>query len=354
MNSRNKNAIYSVVLIIAVGSVWLYRNADTPTAKTPIADERLLHLKGVTMGVVAYNIKYYQEANTTNYQQEIDELLGAFNQSLSHYISDSEISRFNQSDTGIELNSRFFYPVMQMSEEVYRKTEGAFDPTVSPLINAWGFGPDKSLAKNDSLSIDSLLQLVGFSQIEFNEKELKKTKPEITLNFSAVAKGYAVDIVAELLDQKGIKNYMVEIGREVQCRGVNTEGEAWRIGIVNPNYKTQPRQMLNATVALENMSLATSGNYETFYIKDGKKYAHTISPFTGYPVDHNLLSASVFAPNCTIADAYATALMVLGTEKSKEILNSTPNLEGILIYEEKGEIKTYITKKLKDKVNQIM
>lgn len=354
MNPRHKNAVYSVFLIVAVGAVWLYRNYNSDARTTVQANEQLLHLQGVTMGVVRYNIKYYEQDTTTNYQKEIDALLVDFNQSLSHYIPDSEISNFNKSDSGIVLNSRFFYPVMQISQEVYEKTEGAFDPTVSPLINAWGFGPDKSLVKNDSLPIDSLKQLVGFNQIELNEKELRKQQPEITLNFSAVAKGYAVDIVAELLDQKGIQNYMVEIGREVRCKGVNEEGKTWRIGIVNPNYKTQPKQMLNATVALENMSLATSGNYETFYVKDGKKYAHTISPFTGYPIEHNLLSASVFATDCTTADAYATGFMVLGVEKSMEILNNTPNLEGILIYEEDGKIKTYVTDNLKEKVNQIM
>ncbi len=352
MNNRQKNAIYSVVLITVVLLVYFYRNNVQPKEEVQPHDN-LIHLKGVTMGVVNYNIKYVQ-AGAANYQPEVDSLLQAFNQSLSHYIPDSEISRFNKASDSLRLESRFFYPVLAACKTVFEETKGAFDPTVSPLINAWGFGPDKSPIPKDSVSIDSLRQLVGFQQISFTKEVVRKSSPFVSLNFSAVAKGYAVDIVAEFLEAKGIQSYMVEIGREVRCKGVNAKGETWRIGIVNPNYKTQPNQMLNATVALENRSLATSGNYENYYVKDGKRFAHTINPTTGYPVEHNLLSASVFAPDCMTADAYATALMVMGTAQARAFLEEHTTLDAMLIYEEEGEIKTFVTARLQPFVEQVL
>ncbi len=357
MNNRQKNALYSLVLILAVLAVYMYRkNREVPPqtagAETSLVTGKLVHLQGVTMGVIPYNIKYVMDT-PVDYQREIDTLLAAFNQSLSHYVPNSELSRFNRTERSLDFESRFFLPVLEASRVVYEQTQGAFDPTVSPLINAWGFGSDKSFQIENESSIDSLLQLVGFNKIVFDTKQVRKTKPAIALNFSAIAKGYAVDLVADFLTEKGVQDYMVEIGREVVCKGQNAAGNTWRIGIVNPNYHAQGEQLLNATVALENRALATSGSYENYYEKDGKKYSHTIDPRTGYPVTHNLLSASIFAPNCMLADAYATAVMVIGVEAAKALVEANQELDAILIYDENGTVKLFVSESLKPYVAEV-
>lgn len=274
----------------------------------------------------------------------VDSLLEQFNQSLNHYLPDSEISRFNRADS-LQFSSPYFYPVLQRSEDVYQASNGAFDPTVAPLVNAWGFGPEGGKLP-DSLGVDSLLRLVGFEKISFDQNQVVKKQPNVQLNFSAVAKGYGVDVVANYLQQRGIKNMMVEIGGEVVARGVNPKGEAWRIGIDNPE---QPGQM-NVAVALVNQAMATSGNYMNYYEQDGQKYAHTIDPRTGYPVQHSVLSASVIAADCMTADAYATAFMVLELEETQAILAQNPTLDAYLIYDDQGTLKTFVTSGIKSSV----
>lgn len=362
MDIRKKNLRYTLFLLGAVALVWFYRNFDFSSGSFKFSP-KMYHLKGTTMGVVSYNIKYLEQKQgggaaeggnlASNYQPQIDDLLARFNASLSHYLPDSEISAFNRSDSGIVLSAPFFYPVLKASARIYRKTAGAFDPTISPLIDAWGFGPKTPPTQIDSLTLDSLRQLVGFDQIIFTEKMLKKRNPAITLNLSAIAKGYAVDVVADFLESKGVHNYMVEIGREVRCKGRNAKNKIWRIGIMHPAYKSQSAPQLMGTITLDKAAMATSGNYENFYVKDGKKYAHTINPTTGYPVTHNLLSASVVAADCMSADAYATALMVMGTEKAKKILAKDPKLEGVLVYEQNGKLKTYVSEKLEKLLTKI-
>lgn len=331
MNSnQKKNIIYSVVLLVALGATWLYRQGqDAPT------DSSFLAIQGQTMGT-SYAIKYEDEQQR-NLKPGVDSLLEQFNQSVNHYLPDSEISRFNRSDS-LQFALPYFYPVLRRSEEVYQATDGAFDPTVAPLVNAWGFGPEGG-ALPDSLGVDSLLRLVGFNKISFDQEHVVKKQPNVQLNFSAVAKGYGVDVVANYLRRKGINNMMVEIGGEVVARGVNPQGEAWRIGIDNPE---QPGQM-DVAVGLVNQAMATSGNYMNYYEQDGQKYAHTIDPRTGYPVQHSVLSASVIAADCMTADAYATAFMVLELEETQKILAQNPTLEAYLIYDDQGTLKTFVT-----------
>ena len=345
---RRKNIIYSVVLLFFVGSVYVYRNylnVEQNSLKEGFVE---IYNQGVTMGVVQYNIKYLAEEGT-DHQPAIDSLLAAFNQSLSTYVPNSEISTFNQAGTdSITFTSSFFFPVLKESEEVYQKTNGAFDPTVMPLVNAWGFGPDGEPVLNEQSikAIDSLLSFVGFEKLDFNNTGVSKKVKGVQLDFSAIAKGYAVDLVADLLEKRDIKNYLVEIGGEMVCSGKNAKGEFWLIGIDNPRYLEQGGEVLSAKIKIENRALATSGNYRNYYIKDGKRYAHTISPKTGMPVQHNLLSASVFSKNCMRADAFATAFMAMGTEEAKKILDSEKDLEAILIYEEEGDLKNYISPSL--------
>jgi thiamine biosynthesis lipoprotein len=306
----------------------------------------LVMLQGTTMGPIPYTVKYLHSENKSH-QVEVDSLLIGFNNSLSTYIPQSEISKFNIDDT-LVYESSLFYPVLQKSKEIFELTEGAFDPTVGPLVNAWGFGPGKENRYLDSLSVDSLLQMVGFDKIVFDEKTAIKKVPDMYLDFSAIAKGYGVDVVGLFLESKGVTNYMVEIGGEVRCRGVNENDKPWLIGIEDPTV-TDGDQKLFTTVFLKDRSLATSGNYRNFYVVDGKKISHTISPFTGYPVNHSLLSASVFASDCMTADALATGFMVLGVERAIEIVEKTEGFDAILIYSNKeGELQTYVSEGIKN------
>lgn len=340
MNNAKKNLIYSVLLLTSMAAVYLYRQyAHTP----------LVHLTGTTMGVVPYSIKYLDKSGQA-LQPSVDSLLEAFNQSLSTYIPNSEISTFNKDSAGFTFESPFFYPVLHRSAEIFNATDGMFDPTVMPLVKAWGFGPGKAPENLDSAQVDSIRQFVGFKKISFDGRSVSKSAPGVQLDFSAIAKGYGVDVVAELLLSRGIQNFMVEIGGEIVCRGNNPSGKPWVIGIDNPLFGEPGQEAMAAKVKMEDRAVATSGNYRNFYIKDGKKYAHTLHPKTGYPVEHSLLSASVFAPDCMTADAFATALMVMGTEEAIRLLETRPELEGLLIYEEGGQLRTYATAGLKESI----
>ncbi len=300
---------------------------------------RLQQLSGQTMGTIIYNVKYLGTGDEVNVVQT-DSLLKAFNQSLSTYIPDSEISELNRTGQ-LSFRSPFFYPVLKTSEDIYQRTDGTFDPTVGPLIGAWGFGPEQQLPSLDSAIVDSLLNVVGYDKVQFDASGVSIAKNH-RLDFSAIAKGYAVDLVSELLEQKGIENYLVEIGGEVRCMGVNAEGKSWALGIEDPTVKTQDQIPL-AIVRLKDRSLATSGNYRNYYEKEGRIYAHIIDPRTGYTSVHNLLSASVFAEDCMTADAFATAFMVLGLEESKKII-AQENVDAFLIYQdEEGVLRSFVS-----------
>ena len=322
-----------LIIVLAVGILIVFRKLN------PMESPVLQHVTGTTMGSIPYSIKYMASEDAF-FKKEIDSILVAFNQSLSTYIPNSEISKFNQNDT-IIFESTFFYPVLQMSEEMFVNSKGAYDPTIGPLVNAWGFGPKKK-SSLDSALVDSLLQVVGFEQITYDEQ--MATKPPYTyLDFSASAKGYALDVIAQFLHAQGVDNYMVEIGGEVRCHGQNQNQTVWRIGIERPEM-TQNVGNAYATVFVNNRSLATSGNYRNYYKENGKIISHTISPFTGYNVTHNLLSASIFAPNCTLADGYATACMVMGLEESINMIEKLNGIDGFFIYsDENGELKYYAT-----------
>jgi thiamine biosynthesis lipoprotein len=340
MDLRKKNLLYSLLLLAAMFIVYKCRQENaTQSAQVP-----QLSIAGSTMGTT-YHIKYIDTLNR-DMKTGVDSLLVAFNQSLSTYIPESEISTFNTNNQ-FKYQSTFFYPVLQKSKEVYENTGGAFDPTVMPLVNAWGFGPGKN-RNPDSSTVASLVKLVDFKNIAFDSQEVRKLKEGVQLDMSAIAKGYGVDVVAQYLDQHNIDNYMVEIGGEVVCKGTNKTGQIWKIGIDNP-VTEQDGDPVQAIVKLENRALATSGNYRNFYEKDGRKYSHTLSPTTGYPVEHGLLSASVFASDCMTADAYATAFMVMGTQKAIELSGKLEDIDVFLIYNDKqGQIKTYTSEGIKN------
>lgn len=345
-NNVRKNIIYSVFLLLVFFGVFLYRQYQAPAPAVEQDSDRIT-VSGNTMGTT-YRVVYLDEGHR-DFKAEIDSLLVDFNQALSTYIPDSELSRFNKSDS-MAFNSPYLLPVLKKSKEVYEKTGGAFDPTVGPLVNAWGFGPDGA---RDSVAVDSLLQLVGFDQVYFDDHTIKKNNPGIYLDLSAIAKGYAVDIVAEFLEKKGITNMLVEIGGELVGKGINERGELWKVGINQPDVKEFSNNIFTV-IALDNKAMATSGNYRNFYERDSVKYSHTISPFTGKPVQHGLLSATVLAEDCMTADAYATAMMVMGTEKSIALLEKEKGLEAFLIYnDETGGFKTFVSESLKPFVSAL-
>jgi len=299
-------------------------------------------LTGKTMGTT-YMVKY-SDHFATDYQAEIDVLLKEVNQYLSTYIPDSYISLFNKDKTGVQLpNSAtgHFSRVFNSAKFIYQKTNGAFEPTVMPLVNYWGFGytEKKAVTSADEEKISQLMQSIGFDKVNRDGGQYSKKHPDTQLDFSAIAKGYGVDVIAELLDSKGIQNYVVEIGGEVRAKGKNDRNAWWLTAINTPDSKAKLNDF-KAKVSLKNNALATSGNYRNFYEVDGKKYAHTINPKTGYPEKNTLLSASIFAKDCMTADAYATACMVMGLDKAYKLISADSDLEGYFIYsDDKGEMQ---------------
>ncbi len=332
--------LFTVVLLLVLGCFWYCQKSNQKEGLTSN-----FHIKGTTMGVIEYNVKYIDHKKE-NLKPGIDSVLNALNASLSTYIDDSEITRFNN-NTLLKFESDLFYPVLSVSKEVFKVTEGAFDPTVMPIANAWGFGPDKNMAP-DSALIDSLMLGVGFQNIFFDSVAICKLEQTVQLDFSAIAKGYAVDLVIDYIKSKGIEDVFVEIGGEVAAMGSNAaEEKAWVVGVENPTKPVENREVF-AAFELKNKSLATSGNYRNFRIIDGKKLGHTLNPKTGYPIAHELLSASVFSKSCMEADAYATGFMVLGKDKAIEIIEGNKDLEAFLIYSDaQGSLLSYISPGLK-------
>ncbi len=306
-----------------------------------------LKMEGMIFGTF-YHIIYQPILENDSLNIGVGKELNKVDWALSTFKDTSTISKFNFSEKGCKIDSMMKY-VYQSAIEVNQNTNGAFDMTVGPLVNAWGFG----FKKKDSITyalIDSLLINVGMSKISLQDDFLVKEKPQIMIDASAIAKGFGVDVVADYLAINGIENYMVEIGGEIRVHGVNNKGIPWRVGIDKPiDDKAAINREIQDVLSLSNVGLATSGNYRNFYIKDGKKYAHTIDPKTGYPVQHSLLSASIIAPECMVADAYATACMVMGVEKSMEVITSLPEVEGYFIYvDEEGNNQTKYTDGFKD------
>ncbi|MEA3445117.1 MAG: FAD:protein FMN transferase [Bacteroidota bacterium] len=284
---------------------------------------------------------------------EVDSLLHAFDLSLSTYNKESIITKINNNNSDIKVDKHFtkFY---QISKEIWKATDGVFDISIAPIVNAWGFGFGDS-AEVDRNLIDSLLRYVGMEKTTFENGKIKKQSPNIKFDSNAIAQGQSVDVVAAFLEKQGIINYLVEIGGEVKAQGVNAKSKTWRIGVDKPIDDTNAtNRKLKAIIKLKNNALATSGNYRKFYIKDGVKYSHTINPKTGYPVNHSLLSATVIAPTCIIADAYATAFMVMGFDKTREFVGSRPELDVYLIADDgNGGYKIYISEGLKEYIEEL-
>ena len=300
-----------------------------------------LSFDGVVQGTT-YKVTY-QSPKNKNYKSEIEQLLSEFDSSLSLYQPNSIISRVNKNDTSVIIDE-LFSTVFEKAAVINKATEGAFDITVGPIVNAWGFGPEESMRIDKSI-IDSLLEFVGMYKVRIENKKIIKEHPGIKLDFNAIAQGYSADLICELFEDTGIKNYLVEIGGEVKTKGLNKNGVPWRIGIDRPVESNITVRELQAIVQLSNKAIATSGNYRKFYEENGIKYSHTINPKTGYPERTNLLSATVLTDECIVADAYATAFMVMGLEKSFDFVEKEPELEALFIYaDENGEFQVKATK----------
>lgn len=307
------------VFLLASTLVW---NGCTPKSQ-------YIRNNGFTQGTTYHFI--YKSPKGTDYHKELEAELGKFDQSLSNYQPNSVISRMNQNDSTVHADI-LFETCFNKAQEISTITDGAFDITVGPLVNAWGFGfkNESSLTKE---RIDSLKSLIGYQKIKLQGHKLYKEDSRMLIDVNAIAQGYSVDVISEWLEKKDISDYMVEIGGELRVKGVNDKGELWRIGIDKPiEGSTEYDRELQTIISLNNLSVSTSGNYRKFYEKDGVKYSHTIDPKTGYPVKHSLLSASVAAHDCMTADAFATAFMVLGLEKSIELSEKFNYLEVYFIY----------------------
>jgi len=325
---------YIIILLTAL----LFSCNDKPVQMQKMVVEG--EAQGTTYRIV------YLTNNGSNYQRGIDSLLIEIDNSLSTYQPNSVISKLNQSEKEFKVD-KMFIDVFNAAKDVYRRSDGAFNPALAPIVNAFGFG-FMDVDGVDSLMIDSLLKLTNFNEFALEKNIVFKSHSKMMLDFNAIAQGYSVDVLCNYLEKKGVENYMVEVGGELKVKGHNLKNTLWRIGIDKPIENMQERE-LKAIVNLENSALATSGNYRKFYEKDGVKYSHTINPKTGYPIRHKLLSATVITDDCAMADAYATVFMVIGLEKSKEMLSNLKFLEAILIYtNDKGEFETFITPKINE------
>ncbi|MEP3207739.1 MAG: FAD:protein FMN transferase [Maribacter sp.] len=298
---------------------------------------------GAALGT-SYSIIYLADEEL-NYQQEIDSVFTAVNKSMSTYIPDSDISKINRGDSTVVVDE-MFQEVFQLSKQIYEKTDGYFDPTVGTLVNAWGFGPGKQVLL-DSLGVDSLMQYVGFEKVALTaSKTIRKENRNIHFDFNAIAKGYAIDRLAALMDKKGIQHYLLEVGGELVAKGENTaSNRAWGIAIQDPEA-----EQAKISIRLQDKAMASSGNYRKFRIDSvtGKKYVHTIDPKTGFTKSSNTLAVNVLAATCARADAYATAFMAMDVEVAVKYLMKQRAIDAYIIYlDENGETEEFMTEGFK-------
>lgn len=327
MSIKNKRTIQTIaLLLLIVGTVWVIRQQHNMPYQ---------HNEGMIFGTF-YSVTYQHDRDL---KAEIEAELKKVDHSLSPFNKQSVITAINE-NRAAKLDDMFL-TVYDLAKHISEDTDGAFDITVAPLVNAWGFG-FKNNTKPTDTAIDSLRQIVGYKKVKLAGKRIVKDDPRIMLDCSAIAKGYGSDVVARYLKAQGIKNFMVEIGGEIVTCGINPKRLPWAIGVEKPvDDSLATSKDLQTVLNITDIAMATSGNYRNFYYKDGKKYAHTIDPKTGRPVQHSILSATVLAKECAVADAYATSFMVMGLEKAKELLARHPELKAYIIYDDKGENKVW-------------
>lgn len=291
-------------------------------------EKKMITYTGFTQGTT-FSIKFYTYGDGAKLMQGIDSIYRHINYTASTYDSNSIISKVN-SNQDVELNYDFT-KIFKRSMEVSDSTNGCFDITVGDLVRRWGFGFKTQKLPTD-IQVDSLMKFIGYKNLSLTNGKIVKKFSETKLDFNAIAQGYTVDLVAEYLLKNNCSNFIVEIGGEVRANGQKQDNKPWLVGIEKPAPNDSSMQAIQLTIPLNNQSISTSGNYRKYFVKDGVKYSHTIDPKTGYPVHHTLLSVSIIASDCTTADAFATAFMVMGIEKSKEFLKKHPRIEAYFIY----------------------
>jgi FAD:protein FMN transferase len=297
--------------------------------------------EGRTMGTT-YMVKlatsYFNRA--TGLEEQINRRLAEINASMSTFLDDSEISRFNSLEE-ITVDFRIsddFHRVLTVAKKLFAHTDGAWDPSILPLVNIWGFGPKgEGQGIPEKAAIENARSAVGFQHIRLApDKTMGKDLPAITLDLASIAKGYGVDAISRLLHDLGHTDFLVEIGGEVYAHGLRKDGNKWRVGINKPD-PAAPGNQVYRTMALENMALATSGDYRNFFEIDGRRYSHVIDPRSGWPVANGVVSVSITADTCTLADGLATAVMVLGNEKGMAVIESLDGVEGIIVVRKPDE-----------------
>jgi len=325
----------------------LYLTASSCSEKPVSIESFTGFAQGTTYSVVYDNNK---KISPEVLKAEVEKILSNFDLSLSLYKDSSVLSRINRNEEVIP--DKYFLEVFKMSARISEMTNGAFDITVGPLVKAWGFGPDahKNFAEAKR---DSMMKLVGMDKVSIINNRLVKSDPAINLDVNAIAQGYSVDVICSFLEDKGFRNYLVEIGGEVRAAGKKA-GAFWRIGIDKPvDNNVTPGETLQAVIRISDKALATSGNYRKFYIEDGIKYSHTIDPRTGYPAKNKLLSATILADDCATADGIATACMVLGKEASIEFINNHHEFSAYLVFsDDSGNFNTWISDNLKEFISE--
>ncbi len=319
--------------------VFLLISCKTDVKNVEIENSKNTKLEGSIFGTF-YQVTYNYDVN---YEKQFDSLFYIINKSMSTYLANSDISKLNRNENS-EVDNHFI-KVFKASKVIYEETEGAFDPTIGALVNAWDFGPEGKLVNLDSLKVNSLMQSVGFNKVSIVDNKVIKLANTF-IDFNAIAKGYAVDVVADFLSSKNVQNYLVNIGGELNAKGINVEKQSgWTVGIENPNF--DGTQSWDKVFVLKDAAMATSGTYRKFKIDDnGNRYAHIIDAKSGYPSKTNLLSISVIAKDCMTADGYATAFKAMGIENVKNFLKGHPELKVFLIFE--NESKEFETLALND------
>ncbi len=331
----------NTALLLIIISIWL----PAPFMKLAAQGTPLISIHGETQGTT-YSIKYYDDQKR-DFKKDVDSIFRDFDRCLSTYRPDSEISTFNKSHA-VRFHGPYFYPVLQKSKEIFLATNGAFDPTVMPLVEAYGFGPKKNL--NPGLArIDSLLKLVGFEQVSFDSTMVSKSREHVRLDFNGIAQGYSVDVIGAFLSGKGITRFMVEIGGEILCKGYKDEGKPWVTGIENPLLPGT----LYSTVRLTDRAMTTAGNYRNHFEKNGQIFNHIINPKTGSMEQSSMLSVTVFANDAITADGYDTAFFVMGLEETKRFLEKRKDMDVYIIYSDtSGKLRTYATDGIKNMITE--
>lgn len=296
------------------------------------------HFMGTTQGSY-FSIIYYDEQNR-DFSRDFDSIFKEIESTLSLWDENSMLRKVNRNDTNVVLN-KIFIDNFNYAIKAAELSDGYFDPTVGPLVSAWGFHFKEGMQMTPEM-VDSIRQIVGYKKIKIENGKVLKENPNMTLDFNAVAQGYTTDMIGEFLLTKNVNNFLVDVGGEILAKGNKPDGDLWKVGIEKPSENKESERIVQKIIKLKDKSIVTSGNYRKYVEHDGKRYSHSLDPKTGYPADNNMLSATIICDNTAWADCLASICMVVGLEKAKEIVETQEeNIEAFFIYEENGEVKVF-------------